>query len=466
MDAIIIILTLLSVILLVYMLIKKNDIKISLYTLGIVLMYIGLIIGNKIKVTVPTTHWLIPIQAMIDQFTVSLAGPGFIILLLAGYSAYMSHIGANDVTVRALTKPLKEIKSVYILVPFVFLLGNLMSLVVPSASNLAIILLATLYPVLRTAKMSRPTAAAVIATTATIIPTPLGSDNVAIASALHLSTTDYVFRYHAIVSIPTLLLIAAIHYFWQKHEDKVAPDNISYEDELKLSSDKHDTDVNAHSEDSGLYQFLYGLLPMMPIVLLVISFFVSLTKHNQNGMTVPIVTMISFIIAIIVELYHSGKVKSTLGDTNIFFNGMGSALGIVALLVAAQTFVAGLNSIGVMKMLQTAMMHVNGSGVILPLLLVLFTVVIVLLSGSGVALVFAMVPLLVPLSKSVGIQPEALSVPLQLTGNLMRAVSPVAAVVLIVAGTTKLEPISIVKRTAVPMVGGLIIATILCLVLL
>lgn len=466
MDAIIIILTLLSVILLVYMLIKKNDIKISLYTLGIVLMYIGLIIGNKIKVTVPTTHWLIPIQAMIDQFTVSLAGPGFIILLLAGYSAYMSHIGANDVTVRALTKPLKEIKSVYILVPFVFLLGNLMSLVVPSASNLAIILLATLYPVLRAAKMSRPTAAAVIATTATIIPTPLGSDNVAIASALHLSTTDYVFRYHAIVSIPTLLLIAAIHYFWQKHEDKVAPDNISYEDELKLSSDKHDTDVNAHSEDSGLYQFLYGLLPMMPIVLLVISFFVSLTKHNQNGMTVPIVTMISFIIAIIVELCHSGKVKSTLGDTNIFFNGMGSALGIVALLVAAQTFVAGLNSIGVMKMLQTAMMHVNGSGVILPLLLVLFTVVIVLLSGSGVALVFAMVPLLVPLSKSVGIQPEALSVPLQLAGNLMRAVSPVAAVVLIVAGTTKLEPISIVKRTAVPMVGGLIIATILCLVLL
>lgn len=57
----------------------------------------------------------------------------------------MSSIGANDATVYALTRPIRKIKSPYVLVPVVFLIGNVLSLVVPSASNLAIILLTTLY---------------------------------------------------------------------------------------------------------------------------------------------------------------------------------------------------------------------------------------------------------------------------------------------------------------------------------
>ena len=94
--------------------------------------------------------------------------------------------------------------------------------------NLAIILLATLFPVLVKSGMSTLTAAGVIATTATVMPTPLGSDNVAIAEELAKTTefagltpTDYVFRFHAIVSIPTLIVMALMHYFWQKWMDKM-----------------------------------------------------------------------------------------------------------------------------------------------------------------------------------------------------------------------------------------------------
>ncbi|MFP3490948.1 C4-dicarboxylate ABC transporter, partial [Staphylococcus sp. SIMBA_130] len=61
----------------------------------------------------------------------------------------MSSIGANDLTVQMLTKPVSKIKSVYLLVPIIFLLGNVLSLVIPSASTLAILLLATLYPVMK-----------------------------------------------------------------------------------------------------------------------------------------------------------------------------------------------------------------------------------------------------------------------------------------------------------------------------
>ena len=134
----------------VFMLIKKMDIKITLFLMGVALMFIAMLMGKGISgdFTGTGAPWLDPLKAIADQFKSTLSSAGFIILILGGYSAYMSAIGANDVTVSVLTKPIGHIKSVYILVPVVFLLGNLLSLVIPSASNLAIILLATLFPVM------------------------------------------------------------------------------------------------------------------------------------------------------------------------------------------------------------------------------------------------------------------------------------------------------------------------------
>lgn len=466
-QTIAIILTLLSVGILVYMLSKKMDIKIVLFALGLLLLYCAVFMGNKVTVLQPvSSQFLKPIQVMIDQFTTTLSQAGFVILLLAGYSAYMSHIGANDITVTGLTSSMKGIKSVYLLVPIVFLMDNILSLVVPSASNLAIILLATLYPVLRSTGMSRLTSAALIATSATIIPTPLGSDNVAMANALHMSTTQYVFNYHALISIPTLLLMALVQYFWQKHEDKKDGPEISYEQELKEYGIEDETAKTTKAINGKFMRFIYGVLPLMPIIILIVNFIFNIAQGNDSTMSVQAVTLISWIIAIIVELINCRDAKQVLKDTNVFIKGMGNAMGIVVLLIAAQTYVQGLNAIGIMSMIQNAMLHVKGAGILLPLIMVAFTAVIVILSGSGIALIFAMIPLIVPLAKSAGIAPQQLSVPIQLAGNLLRAVSPVAAVVLIVSEATHVEPGQIIKRTTVPMISGVVIMLILSFILL
>ena len=462
-----IVLTLLSVIILVYMLSKKMDIKIVLFALGLVLLYCAVLMGNKITVLAPVSNqFLKPIQVIIDQFTSTLSQAGFVILLLAGYSAYMSHIGANDVTVSALTSSMKGIKSVYLLVPIVFLMSNILSLVVPSASNLAIILLATLYPVLRATGMSRLTSAALIATSATIIPTPLGSDNVALASALHMSTTQYVFCYHALISIPTLLLIAVIQYFWQKHEDKKEGQEISYEEELKKYGLKEESTQKLKVKGGKFVRFVYGLLPLAPIIILIVDFIYNLVRGVTTTMSVQEVTLISWIIAIIVELINTKDAKQVLQDSNVFIKGMGNAMSIVVLLVAAQTYVQGLNAVGIMTMLQNSMTDIKSAGILLPIIMVIFTAVIVILSGSGIALIFALIPLIVPLAKSAGIAPQQLSVPIQLAANLLRAVSPVAAVVLIVSEATHLDTAQIIKRTSVPMIGGVVIMLIMSFCLL
>ncbi|RMC42245.1 TRAP transporter large permease subunit [Lactobacillus sp. ESL0233] len=462
-----VILTLLSVIVLVYMLSKKMDIKIVLFALGLVLLYCGIFMGNKISLLQPVANQLLqPIQVIIDQFTTTLSQAGFVILLLAGYSSYMTCIGANSVTIGGLTSTMKGIKSVYLLVPIVFLMGNILSLVVPSAANLAIILLATLYPVLRTAGMSRLTAAAVIATTATIIPTPLGSDNVAIAAALKMSVTQYVFSYHALISIPTLLLMAIVHYFWQKHEDKKDGQGLNYQAELAQYGLKDDDKQQTQVVGSKFVRFIYGLLPLLPIIILIIDFIFNVTQGRNLTMNVQSVTIISWIVAIIIELINKKDTKQVLNDTNTFIKGMGNAMGIVVLLIAAQTYVQGLNAVGIMTMIQKLMTNIHGAGILLPLIMVILTAIIVLLSGSGLALIFALIPLIVPLAKSAGIEPQQLAVPLQLAGNLLRAVSPVAAVILIVSGATHLEPGQIIRRTAVPMISGVLIMLVLSFCLL
>src|SRR5699024_12409104 len=100
----------------------------------------------------------------------------------------------------------------------------------------------------------------------------------------------------------------------------------------------------------------------------------------------------------------------------------------------------------------------------LPVILVGFTALIVILSGSGIALFFGMIPLIVPLADAAGISPIAVSVPMGLDGNLFRAVSPVAAVVLIGAGTLKVNSLNIITRTAVPMIAGVIFTIWFCMI--
>lgn len=466
-QAVMYITALIAVALVIIMLIKKMDIKITLLAVGVLLLYVAIAMGKGISMTgFKSTGYafLDPILAIVNQFKDTFSSAGLIILLLGGYSAYMSEIGANEVTVGVLTKPIGKIKSSYILVPIVFLLGNLLSLVVPSASNLAIILLATLYPVLRKSGMSVLTSAAVIATTATVMPTPLGSDNVAIAQELAktaaysgMTATTYVIKYHAIVSIPVLILMAVLHYFWQKHMDKKDALLHANEEEEKLE------EAHAATEGGALFKTVYAILPLLPILLLVITFIIS-PKINLG---VDVATLICFAVAIFCELIRNRNGKKVLEQTESFFKGMGNAFSIFALLVAASVFVTGLKSIGLVKVLQSVMtgMHGSGMGFVLPLIMVLITVLIVMLSGSGTALFFAMVPLMVPLAAAAGISAIALSIPMGLAGNLMRAVSPVSAVVIIVAGAVKKNPLDIVKRTSVPMIGGLVFMFVLSMIL-
>src|SRR5699024_8390390 len=130
--------------------------------------------------------------------------------------------------------------------------------------------------------------------------------------------------------------------------------------------------------------------------------------------SVEVAVLVSFILAIICELIRHKGSKEVLADTEKFFTGMGNMISVVDLLVAASVFVAGLQSIGLIDTLHHTMDNIEAKGFdfVLPLIVVSVIALIVMLSGSGIALFFAMIPLIVPLADAERISPIPVSAPM------------------------------------------------------
>jgi DcuC family C4-dicarboxylate transporter len=436
-----------------YAIAKNYDTKLVLFSAGIVLMLAAATLGLPILSAGAGTGtvWLDPLKQIELDFVKQFSRAGIIIMVLFGFSAYMSHIGANDVAVKIMSKPIAKIRSPYILVPIVFWIGSLLSLIIPSAASLAVILMATLYPILRVAKMSSLSAAGVIATTATIVPTPLGGDNVVAAKILGFEhVVDYVTMHHAVISLPVLVIIGIAHYFWQKYMDK-----------RQGAAAFTDVDESKLTTNSQLPPAYYALFPLIPLFLIVL--FGLFFREIKIGLVE--ITLFSFALAFIVELIRKGDLREQMKNSSLFFTGMGQGFSqVVVLIVAASTLVAGLTAIGAISTVASLVKEVNNAGIGLMFIFSGLTALITLISGSGNAVFYSFIELIPSIATQAHVDPVMIALPMQLTSNLIRAISPVSAVVIIVASVVKVSPIEVVKRTSVPLLVGFVATLIFTLI--
>lgn len=389
-----------------------------------------------------------------DTIISQVSSAGLVIMILFGYSGYMNLIGANQKAVNILVKPMTKIKSKALFIPIVFLLGNLMSLVVPSASSLAIILMAILYPLLQGIGISSMTAAGVIAMTATIMPTPLGADNVIAAQTLDYNILTYVL-YHAKVSIPTLLILAVVHYFWQTYCDKKEGSEAFVE--MK--------EVESAADEKVVPTF-YAILPLLPLVLIIIVGIIGIFRENVT-MDIFVLTMISFFVALIIEGVRKKSFKIAQESAVELFKGMGQGFSqVVMLVVGGSLFTTAIQSLGVIDSLMSAVENSQSAGVLTTLIFSGATALFGILSGGGLAMFYAVIELIPNIAQKAGIDGILIALPMQMIANLARTISPVAAVVMIVSSSIGVSPVRLLKRTSVPTIIGIILVVVLSLLLL
>lgn len=390
-----------------------------------------------------------------DTIIAQVSSAGIVIMILFGYSGYMNAIGANQMAVNFLVKPLMKIKRKSLFVPVVFLIGNLMSLVVPSASSLAIILMSILYPMLASMGISSLTAAGVIAMTATIMPTPLGADNVIAANTLGYDVLNYVV-WNAKISLPSLLIIAVAQYFWQKYCEKKEGEAAYVSLNEEGLSKQKEFDVPK----------FYAILPILPLLLIV---GVGIAGMFVKGITMDIfvLTFISFFIAVLVETLRLKSFKKVQDTAVEMFKGMGQGFSqVVMLVVGGSLFTSAIQTLGIIDSIMASVEASSSAGIVTTLIFSGATTLFGILSGGGLAMFYAVIELIPGIAEKAGIDGILISLPMQMIANLTRTISPVAAVVMIVASTVGVSPIRILKRTSVPTIIGIISVIVLSILLL
>ena len=432
---------LIAIVLVAYYIVKGYSATGVLMFGGLVLLFISVLMGHSIlpdgvKSTGSTYFDILEyVKYLLGNRG---GGLGLMIMVLCGFSVYMTHLGANDVVVKLVSKPLKNIRSPYILMVFAYFLACLMSFAVSSATGLGVLLMATLFPVMVNVGISRGAAAAICASPISIILSPTSGDVVLSAEISKIPLGEFAFGTALPVSIFAILGIAVAHFFWQRYLDKkegVQVERINA-DEIKTTAPNY-----------------YAILPLLPIIGVLIFD----GKWGLPNLHIVTVMVLCFIITAAVDFLRSFNAKQTFDNLIVAYRGMADAFaGVVMLLVAAGVFAQSLSTIGFITNLIASAQSFGGSAFFMMLVLAVITILATMATGSGNAAFYAFAELIPKLATQIGVNPAFLTIPMLQASNLGRGLSPVSGVVVAVSGMGKISPFEIVKRMSVPMLVGFI----------
>ena len=432
---------LIAIVLVAYYIVKGYSATGVLMFGGLVLLFISVLMGHSIlpESVKSTGSTYFDILEYVKYLLGNRGGGlGLMIMVLCGFSVYMTHLGANDVVVKLVSKPLKNIRSPYILMVFAYFLACLMSFAVSSATGLGVLLMATLFPVMVNVGISRGAAAAICASPISIILSPTSGDVVLSAEISKIPLGEFAFGTALPVSIFAILGIAVAHFFWQRYLDK--KEGVQVE---RLNADEIKTTAPNY----------YAILPLLPIIGVLIFD----GKWGLPNLHIVTVMVLCFIITAIVDFLRSFNAKQTFDNLVVAYRGMADAFaGVVMLLVAADVFAQSLSTIGFITNLIDSAQTFGGSAFFMMLVLAVITILATMATGSGNAAFYAFAELIPKLATQMGVNPAFLTIPMLQASNLGRGLSPVSGVVVAVSGMGKISPFEIVKRMSVPMLVGFI----------
>lgn len=429
--------------------VKRYQTQATLFLAGFALLTLTWIFSRFTGEPVPgleesPTGWFgFDLFAIVKEgFSSRVATIGLIIMAAGGFARYMSSISASGALVKAAIRPIGRIRNPYLLLGLAYVIGQILNIFVPSAAGLAMLLLVAMYPTLVGLGVRPVAAAAVIGTTACLDLGPAsGASNVA-ATVSDMRPVIYFVRYQLPVAVVVIPVVACLHYFWQRYCDRTMP--ATEEEKLAAASEPEENPAPA----------LYALLPVLPLVLLLVF-----SPLAVKGIQVDVVTamLISLFASMACEAVRLRSIKAALSGITHFFQGMGDIFAkVVTLIVAAEIFATGVMSTGLITSL-IGLVESSGMGNIVMVLalvgLIGFTAV---LTGSGNAALFSFANMIPGIAQPMGLSTVTMMLPSQLAAGLFRSMSPVAGVIIAVSSIAGVSPFAIVKRTSIPMLGGVV----------
>ncbi|EPW5498464.1 C4-dicarboxylate transporter DcuC [Vibrio vulnificus] len=424
------------------LILKNYNPQAVLFFTGIVLMAIS-IFTNNASFVAKSTGWVgFDIFEYISQvFSKQSGGLGLNIMLIGGFALFMSAIGASQVMVKVAAKPLMKLNSPYLMLALAFILGQALSLFISSATGLALLLMATLYPVLIRLGCSKAGVAAVLASTCAIEFGPASGNSILAAQTAGMDITAFFVGEQLPIVTVLIIAVALIHALTQRYFDKLDAKSNAEQDSL--------AHVDDAQSDAPMF---YLLLPMLPLF-----FMLTFSKLGIESIKVSLANaiLLSIFIGLVCEFVRVKQAKPVFDKLQGIFNDMGKVFAaVVTLIVAGQTFSMGLKSIGAIDAMLEMASGAGLSAAIIILFMAILTFTISALMGSGNAAFFSFAPMVPQIVQKIGANAADMILPIQLSAGMGRTISPIAGVIIAVAGISGLSPFDIVRRTFIPMFIG------------
>ncbi len=366
-------------------------------------------------------------------FKKNIAGIGTLIMVVTGYATYMKHIGASTKLAFTASRLLGGIRNKYLILSAFYVLGMCLKLVLPSQASLAVLMLATVFPVFIALGIRPITAASVLALLC-LDYGPNDGSTLFMASVAEMNVVEMFLTYQykvvlAIVAVTALLI--PFYYRYMDEKDAKAP----VEEEILGEEQK--------IENPKVPAF-YMLLPLIPLVLVFGAYFMPSIKID-----VITANFIGFAITFLCEFICRKDRSAIPQDMAEIFKGMANVfVSVVAIIISASVFAEGIKILGGITIFTNMISDIQGAGILIMVLLTGITYVFAIIMGSGAAPFFAFGPLTPAVAAKLGVPTLTLLLPMELATSIGRASSPVCGALIAIAGTAGLAPIRLAKRTA------------------
>lgn len=365
---------------------------------------------------------------------------GLMIMTCAGYAKYMEHIGAGTRLVHTFIKPLYRLNRPYIVLALMFLLNMGLSICVPNPLSLALLMMVTIYPVLLHLGVSPVGAAAVIATGHLMDVGPGAVSTLLIAKTLNIPVPNYFVGYQLRLYFLVAVMTAVAHFLWQRYRDRLdGPMDVG--------------DCESISE-APIGPKPYMIFPLLPL-----CFILGFSQYGLPGvkMNVTLAMMLAFGIALLAELIRHRNLRIVLKSTTVFFEGMGNQFSYaVTLIIGGQVFAQGLVSLGLIDSLVSALQTLSLNSEGLTSVMGGGMLGLSMVTGSNVAPLFTLVPLVPNIVSNLGLDPITTMLGMQNGASLGLFLSPISPVMVGVAGVAHIKSVDLLKRTSVPVLVALI----------
>lgn len=364
-------------------------------------------------------------------FQSNIAGIGTIIMVVTGYAEYMKHIQASTKLAFMASKPLGKIKNKYLILSGFFLVGMALKLVLTSQASLAVLMLATVFPVLMVLEISPMTGASVLALLC-LDYGPNDGSTLFMSTVAKMNVVDLFLQYQFKVALCIILTTAVLIPFYYRYMDR-----------KDKEAGVFNTFDNKELKNPDVPAF-YVLLPLIPLIIVFANYFVSTKKID-----VITANIIGFAVAFVIEFIRRTDRREIPADIVVVLKAMGNVfVSVVAIIISASVFAEGIKVLGGITIFTNMISGMQSAALIVMILLTGITYVFAVIMGSGAAPLFAFGPLTPEIAAKLGVPTLTLLLPMELATSIGRASSPVCGALIAVAGVAGVTPMALAKRTA------------------